>query len=127
MNEKWTWRIGFLSLTAGAIAAELWAIWDHDGNTEPWTSLIVDHVPWQATLAVFGALLLWLPAHFIVAYRKRQARLKRAGIMLVAEQCDCTVFRLAHEDTELGYHWCECEHLDLAHVGQAGVCQASVS
>jgi hypothetical protein len=66
-------RTFFLGVTVLAIGTECWFAWDGDANTDPWTDLIGDYVPWQLTMAVFGALVVWLPAHFYVRY-KREAR-----------------------------------------------------
>jgi hypothetical protein len=50
------------------------AAWDGNPNTDPWTDLITAYIPWQVALAVFGALVVWVPVHFIVAYRRRARR-----------------------------------------------------
>lgn len=65
------WRAVFLGTTALALGMECWAAWDGNSNTDPWTDLIVRYVPWELALAVLGALLLWVPAHFWVRYRRR--------------------------------------------------------
>jgi hypothetical protein len=74
-------RTFFLGVTLVAIITECWFAWDGDPETDPWTDLIGQYVPWQLALAVFGALLLWVPAHFIVRYRKelrkKDAEIKR--------------------------------------------------
>lgn len=70
-RQRNLWRTGFLTVTAGAIIMECWAAWDGNHQTDPWTDLITTYVPWQAAVAVFGALLLWVPLHFVVAYRRR--------------------------------------------------------
>lgn len=74
VNPKHAFRWAFLSITAVALAAELWASFDSSDQTEPWTDLITDHVPGEVTAAAIGALILWLPIHFLIRYRKRQAR-----------------------------------------------------
>lgn len=77
VSKKKLWsRVFFLGVTATALVTECWFAWDGDPETDPWTDLIGDYVPWQAALAVFGALLLWVPAHFIVRYRKEIAEQK---------------------------------------------------
>lgn len=69
------WVIGFLTVTAVAVGAELWASFDGDPDTAPWTDLIVRYVPEEVTFALIGALLLWLPLHFWRRYtRKRKTR-----------------------------------------------------
>lgn len=70
-RQRNLWRTGFLSVTALALIAECAAAWDGNPNTDPWTDLITTYIPWQVALAVFGALVLWVPTHFVVAYRRR--------------------------------------------------------
>jgi hypothetical protein len=65
------WRTGFLTLTALVIGLELRAATDGSPATDPWTDLVVRHVPWEVTAAVIGALALWLPAHFGIRYWRR--------------------------------------------------------
>jgi membrane protein implicated in regulation of membrane protease activity len=64
-------------VTVLALVAELVGAFDGNPNTDPWTDLITAYVPWQLALAVFAALAVWLPAHFWVAYRRRQASTKK--------------------------------------------------
>ncbi len=71
-RQRNLWRTGFLSVTAFALVAECWAAWDGNSNTDPWTDLITTYIPWQVSLAIFGALVVWVPTHFIVAYRRRR-------------------------------------------------------
>jgi hypothetical protein len=66
------WRIAFLGLTGLVIGMELFAACDSSANTEPWTTLVVGHVPGEATAAAIGALSLWLMVHFWVAYRRKR-------------------------------------------------------
>lgn len=64
----------FLGLTAVVLGMELFASFDGNTETEPWTGLIVDYVPDEVTFAAIGALILWLPIHFAIRYaRKRKA------------------------------------------------------
>ncbi|HEY5987350.1 MAG TPA: hypothetical protein VIV12_13390 [Streptosporangiaceae bacterium] len=51
---------------------ELYAANDGNPQTEPWTDLIVKHWSIEATFAAIGALMLWLPLHFWLRYRKRR-------------------------------------------------------
>jgi hypothetical protein len=71
-----TWIAAFLATTAAALVAECWAAWDSSPDTTPWTDLIVTYVPGEVTLAVLGALIAWLPAHFYIRYRRRARRLR---------------------------------------------------
>lgn len=73
--RRWVWVAGFLTATAAALVAECWASWDSDPDTVPWTELIVTYIPGEVTLAVLGALVVWLPAHFLVRYRRRRRSL----------------------------------------------------
>jgi len=65
------WRVGFLVLTAVVIAAELWAAFDGNPNTDPWTDNITTYIPWEITATLLGALFLWLPLHFAIRYWRR--------------------------------------------------------
>lgn len=76
MSRRNGWRTGFLAVTALALVAELVASFDSSANTDPWTDLIVAYVPMEVTLAAIGALGLWLPAHFLIRYR-RKAKARR--------------------------------------------------
>lgn len=78
-RQRNLWRFGFLTVTVLALIMECAAAWDGNPNTDPWTDLITTYIPWQVALAIFGALVLWVPTHFIVAYRRRAKRnLQRA-------------------------------------------------
>jgi hypothetical protein len=71
------WRVVFLGVTAVAVVLELVAALDGSPDTEPWTVLIVDHVPFEWAAAGFGALMLWLAVHFTVRYvRKRSTEVR---------------------------------------------------
>lgn len=65
------WVTGFLGVTAGLLTAECWASWDTNPDTVPWTELIVTYVPGEVTLAVVGALVAWVPVHFVRRYRRK--------------------------------------------------------
>lgn len=65
---------GFLGVTVLAIITELIFAFDGNTDTHPWTDLIVEYVPWELGLAAFGALLLWVPIHFYVRYRRKQKK-----------------------------------------------------
>lgn len=68
------WIAGFLGGTALLLVAECWASWDADPGTVPWTDLITTHVPGEVTAAAIGALVVWLPLHFAIRYRRRARR-----------------------------------------------------
>lgn len=72
MSRRARWIAGFLSATAIALGAECWASWDADPDTAPWTELIVRYIPGEVTLAVIGALMVWVPAHFFIRYRRKR-------------------------------------------------------
>lgn len=74
MMTRARWIAAFLALTGTALGMECWASWDADPDTVPWTELIVTHVPSEVTAAAIGALVVWLPAHFWVRYRRRARR-----------------------------------------------------
>jgi hypothetical protein len=68
------WRIAFLGLTGLVIGMEIWASADGDPNTDPWTDLIVRHIPGEVTALAIAGLCGWLAVHFGVRYwRKRKA------------------------------------------------------
>lgn len=71
MSGKHAFRWAFLTVTAVAVGAELFASFDGSDATEPWTDLITDHVPGEVTAAAIGALVLWLPVHFAIRYRRK--------------------------------------------------------
>lgn len=69
--KRVAWRVGFLGVTAAAIVMECWASWDASPDTDPWTDLVVAFVPDEVGLAVLGALVCWVPVHFVRRYRRR--------------------------------------------------------
>lgn len=71
---KGGWKsVGFLGATAVVLGWELFASWDGDTGTSPWTDLIVTYVPGEVTAVILGGLIAWLPVHFGLRYY-RQAR-----------------------------------------------------
>jgi hypothetical protein len=74
LTPRGRWVGGFLSVTAAALAAELVASFDGSADTTPWTDLIVTYVPGEVTAAAIGALLVWLPLHFVLRYRRKSKR-----------------------------------------------------
>lgn len=72
MSRRGRWIAGFLAGTALLLGAECWASWDGSPDTVPWTDLIVQYVPGEVTLAAIAALVVWLPVHFFVRYRRKR-------------------------------------------------------
>lgn len=70
------WKsIGFLGATAAVVGWEVFASWDGDRGTLPWTDLIVTYVPGEVTAVLLGGLIAWLPVHFGLRYwRKARGR-----------------------------------------------------
>lgn len=70
--RRQAWLPLFLGATVVTIALELWASFDGNDETDPWTDLLVAYVPEEVTFAAIGALALWLPLHFWRRYRQRE-------------------------------------------------------
>jgi len=69
---KGGWKsVGFLGATAAVLGWELFASWDDDMGTSPWTDMIVTYIPGEVTAAILGGLLVWLPVHFGLRYYQR--------------------------------------------------------
>jgi type IV secretory pathway TrbD component len=65
----------FLAATATVLGWEVYASWDDDPETSPWTDLIVTYLPGEVTAVAIGGLVAWLPVHFGLRYwRKRRSR-----------------------------------------------------
>lgn len=80
VSRRRCWVGWFLAATVLVVGAELWASFDGDPDTVPWTELVVTHVPGEAAAAAIGALLVWLPLHFGLRYgRKRRRRNVRSS------------------------------------------------
>lgn len=74
MTKATFWRTLFLGVTGLAIGLELWASFDHDDSTDPWTDLIVRHIPGEITALLIAGLAGWLGVHFGLRYwRKHKA------------------------------------------------------
>ncbi|HET9788329.1 MAG TPA: hypothetical protein VFP47_14425 [Pyrinomonadaceae bacterium] len=69
---KTGWRVAFLGITALAIAMELWASFDGNPYTEPWTDLIVAYIPGEIIALAIGGLATWLAVHFIKRYQQKE-------------------------------------------------------
>lgn len=69
---KGGWKsVGFLGATAAVLGWEIYASWDGDDGTSPWTDLIVTYIPGEVTAALLGALIAWLPVHFGLRYYRK--------------------------------------------------------
>lgn len=77
MSPATRWRTLFLGLTAVVIGMEIWASADGDPDTDPWTDLIVRHIPGEVAALAIAGLCGWLSVHFAVRYI-RKARARRA-------------------------------------------------
>lgn len=74
MTRKAWWTIGFLGITAVAIALEVFASFDGSPDTVPWTDYIVRYIPGEIAALLIGGLALWLVVHFgLRYYRKHKA------------------------------------------------------
>lgn len=71
MKTKTKWRIGFLGVTVLAIAMELYASFDGNPETEPWTWLIIGYIPSWVTFSAITGLFIWLIVHFARRYKKK--------------------------------------------------------
>lgn len=72
MKKRTKWTIGFLGVTALALIMELFAAFDGDPDTQPWTYLIVRNVPAWVTFPVITGIFIWLIFHFRKFYRLRK-------------------------------------------------------
>jgi hypothetical protein len=74
----------FLTVTALAVAGELWAAFDADPGTRPWTDYLTQ-LPWWLLVPLSVAFAVWLPLH-LFEFKARQARAMNA-------ECDARVYR----------------------------------
>lgn len=68
------WIVGFLGATGLVLGAEIWASFDDDPATTPWTELIVQYIPGELTGAAIATLCGWLPLHFGLRYWRARRR-----------------------------------------------------
>jgi CDP-diglyceride synthetase len=66
--DKKTWTGIFLGLTAFVIGLEVYAANDNSANTIPWTTYIINHIPYEITFALIIGLSGWLIVHFLRWY-----------------------------------------------------------
>lgn len=64
---KYTWAM--LIASAVPIAAELWALFDGNPESPPYTWLITQYIPAPIFWLVWGAVTAWVTKHFIEHYR----------------------------------------------------------
>lgn len=70
------WRWAFLGLTGLVLGMELWAGFDKDDRTEPWTDMIVQYVPGEVTALAIAGLFGWLAVHFGRRYWRKHKQEK---------------------------------------------------
>jgi len=63
----------FLGLTALVLGMEVFASFDGNPDTRPWTEEIVDFVPGEVAAVGIGGLSLWLIVHFARRYYRKHA------------------------------------------------------
>lgn len=68
------WRVLFLGVAALWTGMEVYAANDHDPNTEPLTTLVVDHVPATLALTAGAGGLAWVVEHFWTRYQRKRLR-----------------------------------------------------
>ncbi len=66
--KKKQWTIVFLGITALTILLEIFASFDGNPNTIPWTSYIVRYIPVWVGLPIIIGFAIWLVAHFVKKY-----------------------------------------------------------
>lgn len=72
---KGGWKsVGFLASTALVLGWEVFASFDGDDSTYPWTDLIVQYVPGEIVALVIGGLATWLPVHFWIRYKRKASK-----------------------------------------------------
>lgn len=69
MTRRTAWGVVFGAATATAVAMELWAAFDGDPDTVPWTEYLVK-LPWWVLVPAALTLSIWLPIHLVLAKRR---------------------------------------------------------
>lgn len=64
MNRKTVLSVAFATATLALVGWEITAAADPHDDLEPWTDLLVDHVPGPVLMAAVFVLVSWLPGHF---------------------------------------------------------------
>ena len=68
-RTKKTWTLVFLGITAIAIFLEIFASFDKNPDTIPWTRYIVNYIPAWIGLPIIIGFAIWLVVHFIEKYK----------------------------------------------------------
>lgn len=74
MTAATRWRIAFLALTGVVLGMEIWASADGNPATDPWTDLIVRHIPGEITALAIAGLCGWLAIHFGLRYYRKHRK-----------------------------------------------------
>jgi hypothetical protein len=101
-RKRNVWITVFLLTTCGVIGEELWAAFDRSPDTTPWTDLLATYVsPW-VTFSAIGVVVIWLPWHFILAYRakrlERELRAQGVPIPIAPEPLDVSIALIKPDD-----------------------------
>jgi len=64
MKTKNKWRYTFLGVGIVWVLMELFAMWDRNPETEPFTIIVVETIPWFIGFPVIAFFGLWLIFHF---------------------------------------------------------------
>lgn len=72
MGFNWKqWSVAFLGVTAIAVAMELIAALDGNGETVPWTQYITTYIPQGVFWPVVGLFFTWFTYHFYTKYQEK--------------------------------------------------------
>lgn len=71
-KSRRVWKAAFLGLTGAVVTLELVAAYNNKSNIEPWTTMVVEHVPGEVTFPVLTGIGSWLVVHFGVRYYQRK-------------------------------------------------------
>lgn len=88
-RQRNLWRAAFLGGTALILVGELFAAFDGNPSTDPWTELITTYIPWEVFVAVLGGLIVWIIPHFYVRYRRKA--LAKAKALAEQEQVNARI------------------------------------
>lgn len=88
-RQRNLWRTAFLGGTTLILVGELFAAFDGNPSTDPWTELITTYIPWEVFVAVLGGLIVWIIPHFYVRYRRKA--LAKAKALAEQEQVNARI------------------------------------